>query len=33
MVRRLAAIVLMTDELDANYLAARDLLFSWPQND
>lgn len=33
MVRRLTAIVLMTDELDANYLAARDQPFSWPQND
>jgi hypothetical protein len=29
MVRRLAAIVLMTDELDANYVAARDHTFPW----
>lgn len=31
-VRRLAAIVLMTDELDANYAAARDSAFSWPSS-
>jgi Type ISP C-terminal specificity domain len=30
MVRRLAAIVLMTDELDANYVAVRDHTYSWP---
>ena len=29
-VRRIAAIVLMTDRLDANYVAARDGAFVWP---
>lgn len=31
MVRRLATIVLMTDELDANYAKTRDDAFAWPQ--
>lgn len=30
MVRRLAAIVLMTDDLDNNYVTARDDPFGWP---
>jgi hypothetical protein len=30
MVRRLAAIILMTDQLDANYASARDDSFAWP---
>ena len=30
MVRRLTAIVLMTDNLNANYVAARDNTYSWP---
>jgi hypothetical protein len=30
MVRRLAAIILMTDQLDANYASARDDAFAWP---
>jgi len=29
-VRRLAAILLMTDELDANYVAVREHTYSWP---
>ena len=29
MVRRLTAIVLMTDDLDANYATARDNAYSW----
>jgi hypothetical protein len=29
-VRRLAAIILMTDELDANYIAMRDHTYPWP---
>jgi hypothetical protein len=33
MVRRLAAIVLMTDELNDNYTAARDDAFGWPLQD
>jgi hypothetical protein len=33
MVRRIAAIVLMTDELNANYGAARDYSFAWPSKD
>lgn len=32
MVRRLAAILLMTDELDANYVAAREHTYSWPNH-
>jgi Type ISP C-terminal specificity domain len=32
MVRRLAAIVLMTDELDANYVAVREHTYSWPNH-
>jgi len=30
MVRRLAAIILMTDQLDANYASAHDDSFAWP---
>jgi type ISP restriction-modification system protein len=30
MVRRLAAIILMTDQLHANYASARDDSFAWP---
>ena len=30
MVRRLTALVLMTDELDANYMIARDNSYAWP---
>jgi hypothetical protein len=30
MVRRLAAVILMTDQLDANYASARDDAFPWP---
>lgn len=33
MVRRLAAIVLMTDELNKNYSSARDDIFAWPATD
>jgi hypothetical protein len=29
-VRRIAAIVLMTDKLNANYMAARESTFAWP---
>jgi len=30
-VRRLAAIILMTDQLNANYIAVRDNAFAWPE--
>lgn len=30
MVRRLMALILMTDELDANYIAVRDKAYRWP---
>jgi Type ISP C-terminal specificity domain len=32
MVRRITAIVLMTDELNANYVAARDKPYAWPSS-